>query len=205
MLFEQVGEVVGADIEFLGDALQGQIFPQVSVNIEQNLVDLPVGGELQPYGPVDGLNEIFTADGLEQQVAGSQAQGSLGILKNAVGGHNDEFGPALFRPGLFNDLQSCQDRHLDVHENQIRVVLPDGLQRGLAVAHLCGDGYGELFLLQKIPDELAHSGLVVRNHCIQHSSFLLLFSAGFYPVAFFSGYDIMKNKLLKYSRRIQSR
>ena len=94
-------------------------------------------------GPVHGLGDELAADGLGNVVVHARVQTGLAILLGGMGRHGDDRHVLVPSAGLaFTDhvrgFDSTQNRHLDVHEHQIKIPFRKELQGFLAVGRTLG-------------------------------------------------------------------
>ena len=139
IFLKEMAQMIGADIELFGDLAEGKAFTQVIVEIEENVIDLPVAGKLQTHGTVDGIDQLIAAERLQQQFIRAQAKRRLRVFKDTVGRDDNELGSAVLPLGLLDHLKPRQHRHLHIQKHKIRPLRQNGIQRCLPVSDFLND------------------------------------------------------------------
>jgi hypothetical protein len=107
---------------------------------------------------LEGGQQLAALGGLGDEVVGAFAHGGDGIFDGAVRRHDDDVGRGLQAARRLEQRQPIEARHHQVGEHDVHALVPQQLQRHLAVF---GDEHVVTGALEDAPQAVAVGGLVV--------------------------------------------
>ena len=119
------------------------------------------------------LVQVRLADGLEQVVLHAEADGLPGVVKFPVAADDDELRRQLLLAGPLNDLQPGHARHLDIRDDDVRLLAQDDFHGVDAVLAGAQAHQAQVLPVDQLVDQLADIRFVVHNQYLQHRCVLL--------------------------------
>ena len=153
-----------------------------------------------PFHPspegISRLSRRSTATGLVKKVIHSRQQTSLLLFLERAGSKGDDTYVLPARrfqlPDGSGGFQSVHFRHLNVHKNDIRLMLPEAVYRLKTIFGLVDDGFGQMGVQYSFEQNHIHSHILRQSGCSDRGHHAEIRVFWFHGTAFERVYDCGK-------------
>ena len=132
-----------------------------------HIVPQPGRGRLLPYDFIQGIVQFIKINRFQQVFRYPQPNGLPGVFKLAVAGNNDGV-ISILAYAFLQHGKAVLDRHVNIHNHNVRPVLPDFFKSVLAVHSLAHDHTASLLPVYHEHQAFAYDIFVFHNQDFIH-------------------------------------